>query len=47
MSGVLRGLEERVVKRVENVLGPKLDKMASLLQKQNDLLSKIVDLLKK
>jgi len=47
MSGVLRNLEERVVKRVENVLGPKLDKMASLLQKQNELLSEIVALLKK
>jgi hypothetical protein len=47
MSGVLRGLEERVVKRVENVLGPKLDKMLVLMKKQNDLLSEVITLLKK
>lgn len=47
MSGVLGNLEKRVVKRVESVLGPKLDKMASLLQRQNDLLSEIISLLKK
>ncbi len=47
MSGVLGNLEKRVVKRVENVLGPKLDMMAKLLRKQNDLLSEIITLLKK
>lgn len=61
MSGVLGNLEKRVVKRVENVLGPKLDKMINLLQKenewarkqdermqkQNELLSVIITLLKK
>lgn len=40
MSGVLGNLEKRVVKRVESVLGPKLDKMI-------ELLSEIVTLLKK
>lgn len=39
MSGVLGNLEKRVVKRVENILGPKLDLTTKLLQKQNDRLS--------